>query len=134
MDEIRKPESLLARRSPLDEVSIASTLIEVPMSLEAKAKPHYQQAIIVYKIFLSACTDKILYNMDTKFELLINHLVSASLHLNIWVSKISIVNSTLHYLLHLLDKSTHQTLCVIAMSHKKKNPRCRKQSKIVNST
>lgn len=100
-------------RSGLNDMSTASALTEIPMSLEVTRKPDYKLATVAYKNFWSSCTDAFLFGVDTKFNLPIDQLVNAPADLNIRVSEENIVEGMMHYLLHLPDRSTRQTLCVM---------------------
>ena len=90
------------------------------MSLETNKKPHCKQATLAYKNFWSTCTDAFIFGVDTKFSLPIDRLVSAPAHLNVRVSEKTIVDGMIHYLLHLPDQSTRQTLCVMPKGHDEK--------------
>lgn len=83
------------------------------MSLEVTKKANYKLAMIALRNIWSTCRDAFLYGVDMKFNIPIDRLDVASPNLSIRVLEENILEGMMHYLLHVPDRSTKQTLCIM---------------------
>jgi hypothetical protein len=59
------------------EISIVSTITEVPSTLESDEKTDYNETKTMYKKFWTKCQDFFVFEVDTKYSILIEQMMRA---------------------------------------------------------
>jgi hypothetical protein len=95
------------------EISKTSAITEVPSLLEPGEKIDYNETKIMYKKFWTECQDCFVFEVDKKVQISIDQMVRAPKDWTIREYEEQGMNETLHYLCHMPDSSTKQTLCVM---------------------
>jgi hypothetical protein len=103
----------------IGELSTTSAITEVPSSLEPGEKTDYNETKTMYKKLWSECQDCFVFEADKKFSISIDQMVRAPKDWTIREYEEKGMNETLHYLCHMPDPSTKQTLCVMPDTEEK---------------
>ncbi len=95
------------------EQSFAPTVTDVLEAHDPKRKHDYKQSTEAYKNYWTSCTDAYIFEINEKKSLSIDQLIPAPPEMNIRSHEQRLTADVLHYLVHMPDKSTKQTLCVM---------------------
>ncbi len=95
------------------EQSFASAVTNVPEAHDPKRKYDYKQSTEAYKNYWTSCTDAYIFEINEKKSISIDQLIPALLEMNIRSHEQRLAADVLHYLVHMSDKLTKQTLFVM---------------------
>jgi hypothetical protein len=86
-------------------MSMVSATTKVPFALELDEKTDYNEIKTIYKKFWIECQDCFVFEVDTKYSILIDQMMQAPKIWTIQEYEVHGMNETLHYLVHMLDPS-----------------------------
>jgi hypothetical protein len=112
-------QSKKMRVTRIGELSTMSAITEVPSSFEPGEKTDYNETKTMYEKFWTECQDCFEFEVDKKFSISIDQMVRAPKDWTIREYEEQGMNEMLHYLCHMPDPSTKQTLCVMPDTEEK---------------
>ena len=101
------------------KVSTASTITEVPSSLEPGEKMDYDERKTMYENFWLECQDCFVFEVDKKFSISIDQMEQAPKDWTIREYEENGMKEMMHYLCHMPDPYIKQTLCVMPDTQEK---------------
>jgi hypothetical protein len=112
-------QSKKMRVTRIGELSTTFAITEVPSSLEPGEKTDYNETKTMYKKFWIECQDCFVFEVDKKFSISIDQMVRAPKDWTIREYEEQGMNEMLHYLCHMPNPSTKQTLCIMPDTEEK---------------
>jgi len=95
------------------EASFASAVTNIPEAHDPMREHDYKASAEAYKNYWTTCIDAYVFSIEEKKSISIDKLVAALADMNIRSHEDRLASDVLHYLVHMPDKTTKQTLCVM---------------------